>query len=611
MNTPLPRLPQPGLAGQGAPSELLKIFKPMWPAARRVFVFSLIAGLLVLAPSVYMLEVYDRVVNSRSHLTLLMLTVAVLAAYALMEYLEWVRSEMLHDMGHQADAIVSPRLFNLIFEANLRRLPGGTLQPKNDWRTVRDFLPSPFVLALMETPVAVVFLVLVYLISPVLGWVTLASAVLQVGVAWLTERNTQPPLTEANRSAHAASQYADASLRNAEVIEAMGMLKDIHGRWIAKQREFLGLQAQASSAAGGFQAVSKMIQQVLSSGLLGLSAWLLLKNQLNGGPAMMIVASIIGGRVLAPLVQMVAQWRSVVNARDAWARLSMLLANLPPKEPAMPLPAPRGMLTVEQLLAGAPAVPGQPPVPILKGVQFQLQPGEVLAVIGPSACGKTTLARLILGLWPATAGKVRLDGADVYTWNKAELGPHVGYLPQGVELFEGTVAENIARFGDPDPVKLAAAADLVGLKTLIESLPKGYDTPVGRDGAVLSGGQRQRVALARALYADPALVVLDEPNSSLDEAGDAALAEALRRVKARGATVVVITHRTSVLGLCDKILLMVDGAQQAFGPREDVLAAMKQAQEKAAAQTQARPGAPSAASGPAVSMLQLAGKEGH
>ena len=614
MNSPVLK---PGLPGSGAglpvQGELTRVFKPLWPSFRRVFIFSLVAGLLVLAPSIYMLEVYDRVVNSRSHMTLWMLTLVVLAAYAVMEFLEWVRSEMLHEVGHEADRTVSPRLFQMMFDANLKRLPGGTLQPVNDWRTVREFLPSPFVLALMETPVAVVFLVLVYLISPVLGWVTLASAVLQVGVAWLTERTTQAPLTEANRVAHAAHQYADSSLRNAEVIEAMGMLRDIHGRWIARQREFLGLQARASEAAGGFQALSKMIQQVLSSALLGLSAWLLLKNELNGGPAMMIVASIIGGRVLTPLVQMVAQWRLVVNARDAWARLSILLAALPHREPAMPLPAPKGVLFVEQVIAGAPAMPGQPSAPILKNVQFVLQPGEVLAVIGPSASGKTTLARLVLGLWPATAGKVRLDGADVHAWDKSELGPHVGYLPQGVELFEGTVAENIARFGEPDQHKLRAAAALVGLQGLVDALPKGFDTPVGRDGAVLSGGQRQRVALARALYGDPALVVLDEPNSSLDEAGDAALNEALRALKARGATVVVMTHRSSVLGVCDKILLLVDGAQQAFGPRDEVLAAMKQAQEKAAAQAAAQAAArgPGAAGLPVGPLLNAAAKGGQ
>lgn len=600
MNTPVSHAAARGAGAGGTANALWLAFKPMLPSMRRAFIFSIAAGLLVLAPSVYMLEVYARVVDSRSHLTLWMLTLAVLMAYAVMEVLEWVRAEMLLEVGHEADRKVSPRLFDLIFDAHLRRQPGGTLQVMSDWKTVRDFLHSPFVSSAMETPVALVFLVLVYLINPLLGWVTLGGAVLQVFIAWLTERSTQPPLAAANRTSQAAQQYVDGSLRNAEVIEAMGMIRHIHARWIQRQREFLALQAQASAAAGGFQAASKMIQQVLGSALLGLSAWLLLQNQLSGGPAMMIVASIIGARVLAPLVQMVTQWRAVVNARDAWGRLSAVMMAVPAREPGMPLPEPRGLLAVEQLVAGAPVPPGQSPIPILKGLQFVLQPGESVAVIGPSAAGKTTLARMLVGLWPAISGKVRLDGADVYNWNKRELGPHLGYLPQGVELFEGTVAENICRFGDPQAESVEAAARAVGLHEFIMSLPQGYDTPVGRDGSVLSGGQRQRVALARALYGEPALVVLDEPNSSLDEAGDAALYAALQGLKARGATVVVMTHRSSVLAAMDKVLLLVDGAQQAFGPRDDVLAAMQKAQTQSQAQTQTQArvkGAPDMESG--------------
>jgi ATP-binding cassette subfamily C exporter for protease/lipase len=577
MNDPF--VPQARIGLLDAP--LSAVFKPMVPRLRSVFLISMLASLLVLAPSVYMLEVYERVVNSRSHLTLAMLSLLVVIAYAVMELLEWLRSETMQEIGNVADQTVAPRLFRLVFEANLRRLPGGTQQTLNDWRQIREFLQSPFLSALMETPVALVFLVLVYLISPVLGWVTLGGAVLQVGLAWLTNRTTQPPLLAANRSAQQAQLYADTSLRNAEVIEAMGMLRSVHARWLKRQREFLGLQAQASMAAGGFQALSKMLQTIMSSALLGLAAWLLLRNSLNGGPAMMIVGSIIGGRVLAPLVQMVAQWQAALNARESWVRLNTVLSAMPEREPAMPLPAPRGMLTVEQLLAGAPAQPGQPQQPILRGIQFGLAPGELLAVIGPSASGKTTLARLLVGLWPAMGGKVRLDGVDVHVWNKEELGPHLGYLPQGVELFEGTVAENIARFGELDMKKVTQAALSVGMHELIQSLPQGYDTPVGRDGAVLSGGQRQRIALARALYGEPALVVLDEPNSSLDEAGDAALTQALAGLKARHATVVVITHRTSVLGVTDKILLLRDGQQQAFGLRDEVLAALQKAQQQA------------------------------
>ena len=307
---------------------------------------------------------------------------------------------------------------------------------------------------------------------------------------------------------------------------------------------------------------------------------------------MMIVASVLGGRMLAPLVQMVSQWRAVVNVRDAWRRLEQLLTQIPERPEAMSLPAPRGVLSVEHVIAGAPGSNA----PILRGIAFALQAGEVLAVVGPSASGKTTLARLLVGLWPTVSGKVRLDGADVFSWDKLELGPYMGYLPQGVELLEGTLAENIARFGEVDMDKVQAAARAVGLHELILALPQGYDSPVGRDGAMLSGGQRQRVALARALYDDPVFVVLDEPNSSLDEAGDAALAQAIAELKARGTTFVIMTHRTSVLAVADKMLVLRDGTQQAFGPRDEVLAALNQAAAQANQQAQgARPPARSAA----------------
>ena len=561
------------------PSELREAIASLRPFFVRSGWFSLVCSLLVLAPSGYMLEVYDRVVNSRSHTTLAMLTLLVLGAYVVMEVLEWARSEVMRAASVELDSKMSVRIFNAIFEANLRRLPGGTQQPLNDFRQVRDFLYSPVLLALLESPISLVMMVLLFLISPVLGWSALVFAVLQTFVAWLNERSTKPPLMQANRAAIEAQQYADNTLRNAEVIESMGMLRDTHRRWLGKQRDFLDLQALASERAGGFQAVSKLLQTTLSSMLLGLGAWLLLHNQLSGGGGMIIVASILGGRMLAPLVQVVSQWQSVVNVRDAWSRVEQLLEAVPAQPRSMALPAPRGALHVEQLVAGA---PGNPAL-ILRGVQFALAPGEVLAVVGPSAAGKTTLARLLVGLWPAQGGKVRLDGADIHTWDKAELGVHLGYLPQGVELFEGTLAENIARFAQVEPAKVEAAARAVGLHEFILSLPQGYDSPVGPEGARLSGGQRQRVGLARALYGDPVFVVLDEPNSSLDEEGDAALARAIQEGKARGTTFVVMTHRTSVLGVADKMLVLRDGMQQAFGPRDEVLATLQQAKQQPAA----------------------------
>ena len=557
-------------------SELRTAVLSLKPYFVRAAWFSICSCLLILAPSVYMLEVYERVVNSRSHQTLVMLTLVVLAAYVVMEILEWARAEIMQGAGLQLDKLMRNRVFGAIFDANLRRMPGGSTQPLSDLRSIRDFFGSPPLLAVMEAPVSLVFLGLVFAISPVLGWSAVIGSLLQVFLGWLNERSTQPPLIAANRSSMAAQQYVDGSLRNSQVIESMGMLRDIHRRWMVKQKEFLNLQAVASDKAGGFQAATKFLQVTMGSLLLGLGAWLLLHDSLNGGAGMMIIGSVLGGRVLAPLVQIVTQWRLVINFRDAWQRLDNLLASVPAKPATMPLPAPRGHLQVDSLVAGAPG--GGPP--IVKSVSFNLAIGEVLAVVGPSASGKSTLARLLMGVWPAVGGKVRLDGADVFTWDKEKLGPHVGYLPQGVELLDGTLAENIARFGEPQPAKVRAAAQAVGLHDFITSLPLGYDSPVGQEGAMLSGGQRQRVALARALYGDPVLVVLDEPNSSLDESGDAALAAAILELKSRGTTFVVMTHRTSILAVTDKMLVLHDGVAQAFGPRDDVLAALKQANEK-------------------------------
>lgn len=559
------------------PTELRTALTGLAPYFRRAAGFSLIVSALVLVPSVYMLEVYDRVVNSRSVMTLAMLTVLVLLLYVLLEVLEWVRSEVMLEAAIAFDSRMARRVFNSIFEANLRRLPGGSSQPMNDLRTLRDFLTTPALMALMEVPMSLLALLALYAISPVLAVTALGAAVIQTFVGWLNERSVQPQLLAANRSAIQAQQYADGTLRNAEVIESMGMLRDVHARWMKKQSEFLAMQARASDRAGMYQSISRWIQNVVSSGLLGLGAWLLLRNELNGGGAYMIVGSILGGRVLAPLVQVVAQWQAVVNVRDAYARLDQLLQTTPSRPPSMPLPPPLGALLVEPLVGGAPGSPAH----ILRGVSFALSPGEVLAVVGPSACGKTTLARMLVGLWPSLGGKVRLDGVDVHAWTKEELGPHVGYLPQGVELFDGTIAENIARFGAVDRAQVEAVALAVGLHGFISELPQGYDTLVGRDGAILSGGQRQRVALARALYGQPRFVVLDEPNSSLDEQGDAALAQAIAHYKTLGTTFVVMTHRTSVLGVVDKMLVLRDGQTQYWGPRDEVLKALSEAAAKA------------------------------
>jgi len=551
-----------------------KFLRDQTETYKRAILYSLIIGTLSLAPTVYMLEVYDRVINSRSMITLVMLTVLVIGSYVMMEILELVRQDFFQQLALKFDRTFRRRLFDVAFEANVKRIPGGTIQGFNDLKTLREFLPSGAIMAMLDAPMALVFLIIVFIVSPWLGVLAMLGAMVQVYIAYLTEQKTMPVLTEANRGAIDAQNYANGTLRNAQVIEAMGMMGNIHSKWMVKQRRFLQLQAVASDTAGANNAISKLIQTLQSSLLLGAACWLTIKGEMLGGGGMMMVASILGGKVLQPLAQLVAQWRLVVNARDAYQRLEDLLSYFPPKADSMPLPAPKGVLTVEGVIASAPMSQN----PILKGVSFAVMPGETVMIIGPSASGKTTLARLIMGLWPALQGKVRLDGADVFNWNKDELGPHLGYLPQTVELFDGTLAENVARFGDVDMGEVQRVIDQVGLRDMVNALPQGLQTRIGDEGSILSGGQRQRVALARAIYGKPKLVVLDEPNSNLDEAGEAALMNTLESLRAQGASVLVITHRTSVLPQANKLLMLREGQVVMFGPRDEVLAALQKAQ---------------------------------
>ncbi|MCW5323385.1 type I secretion system permease/ATPase [Verminephrobacter aporrectodeae subsp. tuberculatae] len=554
-----------------APSEIQQALAKLTPFFRRAFAFSVLSGLLVLGPTAYMFEVYDRVVNSRNHMTLVMLTLLVLLAIAVMEILEWARAETLREAGSSLEQTLAPRVFNAIHAAHLKQGVAVGVQPMMDLRVVRDFFYAPALGAAMETPVALILLVLLFMIHPLLGWVSLAGAVLQTSISWLNERSTSPALRDANRSDTQARTCVDGTLRHTDVIAALGMEQNMRQRWLALHDEGLGLQSRASDNAGIFQALGKFLQTTLSSALLGLGAWLLMYDKLLGGPGMLIVGSVLGGRVLAPLVQVVSQWRAVVQVRGSWERLKQLLQRLPPPTPDMPLPKPKGRVAVENLVAGVSA--GTPP--FIKGLSFALQPGEVLAVLGSSAAGKTTLARMLMGLWSPVAGSVRLDGVDVSVWNKTELGPHVGYVPQDVELLAGTLGDNIVRFGKPNEEAMHAAARAVGLHAWIMSLPLAYDSPVGDAGVMLSGGQRQRVALARALYGTPVFIVLDEPNASLDEIGNIALIEALHACKARGTSCVIMTHLPSVLAVADKVLVLQAGTQQAFGPRDEVLAALR------------------------------------
>lgn len=542
------------------------------PGFKKAILFSVFINILVLAPTWYMLEVYDRVINSQSHKTLLMLTIMIVFLYAVMECLGWVRSRLMFKAAMQFDQTLNERVFTSIFQAKLKQIPGGNAQAFSDLKTIQDAIASPALMAIVDMPFALLTLIIVFAINATMGWFAMGGALVLGMIAIINQYRVQTPLTQANTHAIAAQNYVSGATRNAQVIEAMGMLPNIHLKWVERQNKFLAMQAVASDQAGFNSSLSKLVQTLQGSLLLGLGCLLTLEGELPMGGSMMIVGSILGGRVIAPIISFVAHWRTIANSVDAMKRLEAFLHALPESKETMKLPPPIGNLSVERAVAAPP----NSQVPILKGITFSLPAGQSLAIVGPSASGKTTLARLVTGIWPAMNGNVRLDGADIYQWKKNELGPYVGYLPQDIELFDGTLAENIARFGDVDMEKVRAATRIVGLDDFINRLEHGYNTQVGDDGSFLSGGQRQRVALARAIYGVPKFIVLDEPNSSLDEAGDLALLNTLRYIKAQGTTLIVITHRIEVLSLIDYVMVLIEGQINAFGPRDEVLNKLNQ-----------------------------------
>ncbi|MGB9670611.1 MAG: type I secretion system permease/ATPase [Halothiobacillaceae bacterium] len=540
---------------------------------RRIFyavgAFSAVINLLMLIPSIYMLQVYDRVLTSMNVSTLVLLTLIVLVMYLLMSALEWVRSMALVRLSNRLDQRLSPQVFSAAFEEQLRANRANPQQALADLNNLRQFLTGAGIFAFFDTPWAPIYIAVIFLFHWQIGVLSLVGALLLIGLALANEWVTRKRLAEANTLAIQASAQAQGSLRNAEVVEAMGMMQGVSARWNRINQKVLTLQTEASEKAGMISATTKFVRIALQSLVLGLGAWLVIKNEMTAG--MMIAGSILMGRALAPVEQLIGTWKGWISARGAYQRLSELLAKHPEPAPRTPLPRPKGLLQVEGVLASPPGAPA----PVLKGVNFTLPAGMTLGVIGPSGSGKSTLARLLVGVWPAQAGKVRLDGADIHDWDKSNLGPHLGYLPQDIELFDGTIAENIARFGEIDNEKLLKAAELAGVHEMILRLPKGYDTPIGVGGQMLSGGQRQRVALARALYGDPALVVLDEPNSNLDDVGERALLQAILNLRKQGATIVLITHRPSILSATDAILLLKEGTVAAYGPRDQVLAALQ------------------------------------
>ncbi|WP_153774625.1 type I secretion system permease/ATPase [Pseudomonas sp. MNR3A] len=532
--------------------------------------FTALINILMLVPSIYMLQVYDRVLTSQNETTLWMLTLMVVGFFVYMGVLEAVRSFIVIRVGHRLEQRLNLNIYRAAFERNLRQGDGAAGQALNDMTQVRQFVTGPALFAFFDAPWFPVYLAVIFLFNVWLGVLASAGALLLVLLAVLNERLTQRPLAEASSLQQQSSSLAGSQLLNAESIQAMGMLGALRQRWFALHGRFLELQNRASDTSAVITATSKSLRLCLQSLVLGLGALLVIEGQMT--PGMMIAGSILMGRVLAPIDQLIAVWKQWSGAQLAYKRLETLLQEHPEPPVPMSLPAPDGQLSIEQVSGGP---PGRR-VATVQQVSFALAPGEVLGVLGASGSGKSTLARLLVGVWQPLAGHVRLDGAELSQWDRDALGPHIGYLPQSIELLRGSIAENIARFGELDGHKVVEAARLAGVHELILRLPQGYDTRLGEGGGDLSGGQKQRIALARALYGSPCLIVLDEPNSNLDSLGEAALANAIVQLKALGRTVVLVTHRSAALAQADKLLVMNDGRVQAFGPARDILQALGQ-----------------------------------
>ncbi len=540
-------------------------------------VFSLFINILMLTSPFYMLQVYDRVVASRSLETLFFLTALMVFLFGVMGTLQWVRSRILVRVSNQMDQYLSQRVYSAMFELGVRSPNQRTSQPLSDLTSLRQFMTGNGLFAFFDAPWLPIYIGILFLFHPAFGWFALGAAIILTIVAIFNEKMTKKSLTEANGENVKAQSLATSNLRNSEVLHAMGMLPNIMGRWYKQHQTFLEKQTTASDKAGIFSNLSKVLRMIFQSLVLGVGAYYVVINEMS--PGMMIAGSILMGRALAPLDLIIGSWTSFNNARTSYDRLSKVLNAIPANEQKMPLPTPTGQVSVEALLV----VPPGSKTPALRNVTLNVPTGDLVGVVGPSAAGKSTLARALLGIWPASNGSVRIDGAEIQHYNRDQLGPHIGYLPQDIELFNGTVSENIARFSEVDANQVVIAAKKAGVHELILRLPQAYDTVIGSDSGALSGGQRQRIGLARALYGTPKVIILDEPNSNLDDQGEQALAQTLQILKAQKTTTFVISHRTSILRHIDKLLVMKEGQVQFFGPRDEVmkkLAVQKAEQDK-------------------------------
>jgi ATP-binding cassette subfamily C exporter for protease/lipase/ATP-binding cassette subfamily C protein EexD len=559
--------------------------KSLWgelrPLLRDIAAFSFFINLLFLVPALFTLQVFDRVISSNSQETLVVLLVGTGVALLILLLLDYVRNRLQHVLGNIVDERLSPPVVNTIVGQAARAPHSPIAASVADVAALRNVFSANGLIALFDAPWVVVYVAVIWLCHPALGMLAAFSAVVMLSLAWLNDRLSRRSLEGLQKDGRRATQYVESSMRNAEVLQALGMTERLLARWLGLKNQVASLQTSASRSSVVFSAATRCLRQTIQILMLALGAYLVLTQQASAG--IMIASTILLGRAVQPVEQLVGSWRMLTDARAAYRRLRDLSDDFEVRDPYVEMPRPEGRLTAEGISYRAPGSER----PILANVSLSLAPGEALAIIGPSAAGKSTLARLLTGVWAPNTGTVRLDGADVAYWPRQQLGPWIGYVPQDVELFDGSVAENIARLAEVDSEAVVAAAKRANAHELILTLPQGYDTQVGEQGTRLSPGQRQRVALARALYGDPRLVVLDEPNSNLDGAGEVALAQALSGLRNEGVTSVVVTHRPSLIAHVDKIMILDAGRVQQFGPAAEVMKAMhRQAQamvgEKAA-----------------------------
>jgi len=561
-----------------ARTELHKALK----ATKRSFIFvglfSFVINILMLTPALYMLQVYDRVMQSRSIETLILITLIVVALFVVMGLLEIIRARVLVRVGNRLDMQLNGHLFDSIFYIAKLNPASATAQPISDLTKVRQFLTGNGVFAFFDAPWFPIYLFILYLFSPWLALFAFLASLIIMAITLVNDFTTKKKLAEANELHGKAQNFISRNLQNAEVVHAMGMHVHLKDHWLKRHLKFLATQSEASDIAGKWSNTSKTLRQMFQALTYGIGAYLAIMGDISDG--MIIAGAVLMGRALQPLDLLTNSWKQFVDSKMAYQRLNRLLAQVPEIPETMSLPAPKGEIRLEAVTV----VPPGAKTPTIKGINMLIPAGSTVGLIGPSASGKSTLARAILGVWPLANGKVRLDGADIHQWDNVELGQYIGYLPQDIELFEGTISQNISRFGELDSDEIVKAAQLAGVHEMILRLPNGYDTHVGPGGATLSGGQRQRVGLARALYKRPKLIVLDEPNSNLDDIGEKALLNAILQMKQLKSTIILITHKTNILTAVDNIAVLQDGVLSLYDEKNKVLQALQQKAQAASQQ---------------------------